>query len=106
MKSSNKVSYTGCSKEQISWGSNDDPSTVLTMGDIYTIRKVEVHKWHTKIELREFPGKMFNSTCFDNVCPGCNKVVPRRGWCEDCDCCVFCCKAGDTIPTHIKIIVD
>lgn len=56
--------YHGCSKEQIAWGSNDNPSTVLTMGNVYTIKRTEVHTWHTKIELEEFPGMLFNSVCF------------------------------------------
>jgi hypothetical protein len=58
-----KVIYLGCGKEQINWGSNDDPNKFLIEGCIYYVEKVEIHSWHTKFKLRNVPGK-FNSVCF------------------------------------------
>lgn len=108
MKSPTKMEYIGCIKEQVNWGGNDDPRDLLTVGSLYTVKKTEIHTWHTKIELEEFPGKFFNSTCFEfpNFCSDCGKAIPSRAWCEDCKTCVFCCKAGDTIPTHFKLVIE
>ena len=60
------VKFIGCSKEQINWGNNDDPNKLLFVGDKYTIEKVEVHSYHTKLTLRGVYGR-FNSTCFEKV---------------------------------------
>ena len=61
-----KVKYIGCSKEQINWGGNDDPRTMLKVGEIYEVAKEEVHSWHTKIFLVGIEGK-FNSVCFESA---------------------------------------
>ena len=53
------------SKEQINWGSHTDPRGLLEVGKEYTIDRTEVHSWHTKIYLKEFPNKSFNSVWFD-----------------------------------------
>ena len=63
MKEGDIVQYTGCTKEQIRWGNNDDPRSLLIVGKEYTIEKVEVHSQHTKVKLRHKMG-MFNSVCF------------------------------------------
>jgi len=63
MKEGDIVQYTGCTKEQIRWGNNDDPRSFLILGREYTIEKVEVHSQHTKVKLRHKMG-MFNSVCF------------------------------------------
>ena len=68
--------YLGCIDEQVAWGaSNDDPRKVMIEGDIYTIEKVEVHSYHTKLSFRGIEGK-FNSVSFkkydyQNLC---NKI--------------------------------
>ena len=62
-----KVKYIGCTENQIKWGCNDDPHSFLTIGGIYTMLKEEVHSWHTKIILKEFPDKKFNSVCFEEI---------------------------------------
>lgn len=49
---------------QINWGSNDNPNDLLTIGTLYDVSKIEVHSWHTKIELVGFPGKKFNTVGF------------------------------------------
>lgn len=59
-----RVTYIGASDEQVAWGSNDDPRGLLEIGRSYHVHTRDVHSWHTKIELAEFPGKRFNSVCF------------------------------------------
>lgn len=65
-RAGNYVKYIGCSKEQIAWGNNDDPNSVLFLNDIYYVEKVEVHSQHTKLTLRGIYGK-FNSVCFEKL---------------------------------------
>ena len=60
-----ELTYIGCSKEQIKWGSCDDPTAILVIGETYVINRTEVCSWHTKIELKEFLNKWFNSVCFE-----------------------------------------
>ena len=53
---------------QSQWGSNDDPRTLgLTIGNSYEVVGVEVHSWHTKLLLREFPDRKFNSVSFSHA---------------------------------------
>lgn len=66
MRKGTKVKFMGCSKEQTAWGSCDDPNSVLFIGDTYYVERVDVHTWHTKVELRGVVGK-FNSVCFEEV---------------------------------------
>lgn len=55
--------------------SNEDPSTLwckknapmLTVGETYTVRDIDVHSWHTIVYLREFPGVGFNSVLFEEI---------------------------------------
>jgi hypothetical protein len=63
-KEGDLVKFIGCSKEQISWGNNDDPNTILRVGEIYKIIKVDIRSSHTKISLDGIVGR-FNSVCFD-----------------------------------------
>lgn len=64
MKTNDAVIFIGASDEQVAWGGNDDPRKHLVSGESYTIDRIETHNWHTKIYLKEFPGKKFNSVCF------------------------------------------
>jgi hypothetical protein len=64
IKVGNTVKYLGCTIEQVRWGSNDDPTGILIVGDKYYVEHVYVHSQHTKIELRGVKGK-FNSVCFE-----------------------------------------
>lgn len=61
-----KVIYNGkwC-KDSQQWGSHDNPYGILHTGQEYTIEKTEVHSWRTKVILKEFPDKKFNSIWFD-----------------------------------------
>lgn len=66
MKINDKVKYIGSTEDQTRWGGNDSPHGLLIVGKSYTVAEVEEHSWHTKIYLKEFPGKKFNSVCFEN----------------------------------------
>lgn len=66
IKAGKTVKFLGCTKEQIAWGNNDDPNSILFRNDLYYVEHVEVHSNHTKIELRGVKGK-FNSVCFEVV---------------------------------------
>ena len=59
--------YIGAIDAQVRWGGNDDPRTILEEGVVYAVKSVEVHSCHTKIELEAFPGKKFNSVCFEEA---------------------------------------
>ncbi len=66
LRSGDTVRFLGCTKEQISWGNNDDPNPILFRNDLYYVEHVEIRSQHTKIELRGVKGK-FNSVCFEKV---------------------------------------
>lgn len=40
---------------------------LFKVGDIYTVESLEVGSWSSEIELKEFPGKKFNSVFFDRI---------------------------------------
>jgi len=63
IKSSDTVTYLGCSQHQINWGNNDDPRSYLIVGQKYVVEEVDVHRQHTKIKLQNKMG-WFNSVCF------------------------------------------
>lgn len=48
------------------WGITDDNES-LTFRAIYHIERLEVHSYHTRVFLREFPGKCFNSVRFAEI---------------------------------------
>jgi hypothetical protein len=52
---------------QNNWGSCDPIKENLTLGQVYTVDHIEIHSWHTKVFLTEFPDKKFNSVHFDQV---------------------------------------
>lgn len=64
IKVGDQVKYIGCSKEQIAWGNNDDPNSILYLNDLYYVERVEIHSQHTKLELKGVKGR-FNSVCFE-----------------------------------------
>ena len=51
--------------EQINWGSHEDPRNLLELNKDYEVEKIDVRSSHTKIYLKAFPGKSFNSVWFD-----------------------------------------
>jgi len=61
-----KVKFLGGAiKEQIAWGNNDDPNKFLKVGKLYEVKTKDIHRWHTKIILKEFPDKKFNDINFE-----------------------------------------
>ena len=62
------VKFTGCIKSQVKFGSNDDPNEDLILGARYEIERFEIHSWHSKVYLKQFPNKKYNSVCFE-LCP-------------------------------------
>lgn len=55
------------SQDQINWGSNDNPNNVLEVGKVYEVLEEEVHSWHTKLILKDFPNKKFNCITFKYI---------------------------------------
>ena len=66
IKIGDQVKFIGCSKEQIAWGNNDDPNSILHLNDLYYVERVKIHSQHTKLELKGIRGK-YNSVCFEKV---------------------------------------
>lgn len=62
-----KLMYVGATDSQVRWGGCDDPRTVLEEGKEYTLLAYDVHTWHTKVTLEEFPDLCFNSVSFEEV---------------------------------------
>ena len=42
----------------------------LSVEEMYTVNRTDVGGWRTNVELKEFPGKMFNSVMFWEVKEG------------------------------------
>lgn len=49
-----------------SWGFSGT-GHLLTVGAEYTLVDVEVHSWHSVVELKEFPNIQFNSILFEEI---------------------------------------
>lgn len=64
-KEGTKVIFDKCSKSQMNFGNNDDPNKFLKKGIEYTVLRTEVHSYHTKVFLKEFPELKVNSVCFE-----------------------------------------
>jgi hypothetical protein len=67
LKPGDSVIFNSYSKEQVNFGSCDDPIKYLKMNNVYFVEEVEVHSWHTKVTLNEVPNYQFNSTHFELV---------------------------------------
>jgi hypothetical protein len=61
-----KVRFLGATPEQISWGGNDDPNPLLTIGEVYEVEDADIRSWHTKVKLVGIEGR-FNSVSFEDV---------------------------------------
>lgn len=55
------------SNEDNSFFACDNNSPLLEVGRQYTVANVDVHGWHTEVELKEFPNTVFNSICFEEM---------------------------------------
>lgn len=65
METMTYLKYIGASDVQVNWGNCQDQRDVLKKGEIYEVENEEVHSYHTKVHLRGFPGRGFNSVCFE-----------------------------------------
>lgn len=59
------ATYLGASDSQVAFGRNTDPRSYLTVGRRYQVDRVVVHDSVTDVYLKDYPGKGFNSACFD-----------------------------------------
>lgn len=57
----------GVTQDQINWGSHENPRGFLMEGKEYTVLRTEVHSFHTKVFLTEWPDKPFNSVWFRDL---------------------------------------
>ena len=59
------IRYIDATDAQVRWGGNNDPRGVLKEGGLYTVKRVEIHKSHTKLFLDGYPNLRFNSVHFE-----------------------------------------
>lgn len=64
-KEGTKVICNNFNQDAVKWGGNDDPKGILEIGKSYTVKRTEIHSWHTKVILKEFPNNRFNSGHFE-----------------------------------------
>jgi len=65
MKPGDNVRFLGWTKEQVNWGNNDTPH-MLIRDRVYTITDVDIHRQHTKVQIKGVLGK-FNSVHFQVI---------------------------------------
>src|SRR2546430_968184 len=65
----NDVIYIGARGPQINWLGCDDLHGILNLQCRYSVLRTEEHSWHTRIILKDFPEKAFNSAYFQEVVP-------------------------------------
>ena len=65
-KEGDRVRCISLNEASMRWGSNDDPRGRLELGKVYTVDFTEVHSWHTKVYLKEFPDFKFSSAHFED----------------------------------------
>ena len=64
MKVGARVRFTGTTDYQVHWANHTDPRGLLDETTVYTIERIEVHSYYTRLFLEGFSGKSFNSVCF------------------------------------------
>jgi len=62
VKEGDKVKF--CESNPLTFGVSSDNAKLLKVHDVYTVDRIEIHSWHTKVFLKEFPGIEFNSVWF------------------------------------------
>lgn len=72
------VKYIGATQDQIDWYANDDPRSLLTVGQVYEVWRRTVHSVYTEIILKDYKHLRFNSVCFELV-EGFDTVTPSLG---------------------------
>ena len=53
--------------EDNNWGGCDSASVNLILNEVYTLDKIGIHSWHTKLWFKELPDLVFNSTHFEKL---------------------------------------
>ncbi|MEG1564200.1 MAG: hypothetical protein RR365_10810 [Bacteroides sp.] len=53
--------------EDHKWGFDDYASRHLEVGKLYTVDRVDVHDWHTRVSVKEIPNMWFNSVAFEEL---------------------------------------
>ena len=61
------VIFIGAMDEQVQWAGGFDPRLHLVEYGSYEVARTEVHTWHTRIYLKDYPNMWFNSVCFIEV---------------------------------------
>lgn len=54
-------------KQDHNWSLNGNASNYLQVGEVYHVLEVEVHSFHTRVRLQEFPALQFNSMNFSEI---------------------------------------
>lgn len=67
MNSGTKVKFIDPDKDMVNLANNDDPSVYLKLENVYTVAKIDIHCFHTRILLNEMPGRWFNDLHFEEV---------------------------------------
>lgn len=62
-----KVMFTGQDKYQRQWGGHDEADGVLSIGQVYTVERINTYSSRTLVWLEEVPNKHFNSVCFREI---------------------------------------
>ena len=62
------------SDEQMRWGGCADTRKHLLggVGEVYEVKRKDVHSWHCKLILEGFDNQGFNSVCFEQLEPTVN----------------------------------
>lgn len=60
-----RARFLGASDDQVRYAGNSDPRQFLTVGAIYLVDVWKQEHWKTHVGLMGFPGKLFNSVCFE-----------------------------------------
>lgn len=47
-------------------GEGKDASKFIGVGQVYTVKKLEVERSSSRVELKEVPGQQFNTVLFEN----------------------------------------
>ena len=74
-----KAIFTGCTKDQIRFGGNDDPNGILIEGQEYIIEDIDIHSHTSRIKLKGIKGQ-FNSVCFDFSEEIWDRYMKEQGW--------------------------
>jgi len=60
-----RMMFTGADDIQAKWTGNADPRSFFVEGDVATVRTINIGGWSSTLEFEQFPGKTFNSVCFE-----------------------------------------